>query len=90
MDKKQLIETLDQLHEELTDQPQVDPETMAHLRTVMSDIDRMLQSQEKVAEEEAQSVTDRLQELLNRFEAEHPKLTGVIGRITDGLANLGI
>jgi hypothetical protein len=45
---------------------------------------------EPVADEDVQSTVSRLSETLTAFEASHPRLTGVVNRISTFLSNMGI
>ncbi len=90
MPRKQLQVTLEELHEALGDAEQIDDDTRAMLKTVTAEIQRLLDEEQSPTEQDVHSVSSELKELLLRFESEHPQLTGILGRIADGLANLGI
>jgi hypothetical protein len=90
MEKQRLQETLAELHESLTGVERLDQETRELVETVVDDLQRLVQQDGEVSSVEVQPVTHNLQELLLRFETEHPQLTGIINRIAGSLANLGI
>lgn len=90
MARKQLQLTLEELQDALGDTEQIDDETRAMLKAVTADIQRLLDKKEAPTQQDVHSVSSELKDLLLRFESEHPQLTGILGRIADGLANLGI
>ena len=90
MDKQQLIETLEALQAGLAEHEGVAEETQAALGRVTDDVRRVLDPEEETGEDDAHASREGLQGLIQEFEAEHPKLAETIGRIADGLANLGI
>lgn len=89
MEKKRLQGTLEELHETLQDTQQIDEATRGLLLDLTTDIQRLLK-QDEASPDDVHSISSNLKELLLKFETEHPQLTGVLGRIADGLANLGI
>jgi len=84
--KKTLRINLERLREELATPDALDPETRQMLASVAADIDRVL------GEEDVQhaSLPAKLEELTIRFEANHPKLAGIISEVADALAKIGI
>lgn len=90
MEKQRLRETLAELHNSLGDVDRLDEETRQLMRTVVDDLQRLVQSEGQVSSDEVQPVSSNLQELLLKFETEHPQLTGIVNRIAETLANLGI
>jgi hypothetical protein len=90
MEKQRLIETLQQLHDELSGEKNVDPETLALMRTVTDDLDRLLDQRAREAEVDAAPVTSGLRNLVLKFEADHPELSISIGKVADALAAMGI
>ena len=89
MENKRLVETLKQLHVELSQAQRVDPETLGLLETLTDDIERVLENHpdETLA---AAEPTSRLRDLLLKFEADHPELAAAVGKVADGLAAMGI
>jgi hypothetical protein len=90
MDKKALIETLRELQAQLEAAENVDDQTLAQLQEVTGDLTRLGQQRARASQEDVDSITGRLQNLLVQFEADHPRLTSVLQQVIDGLANLGI
>ena len=89
MEKKQLLETLEQLHRELAQAERVDPDTLAELRAQIADIERLLDQRDNAPADEVEPVSSGLKDLLLKFEAEHPQLSAAIGRVADSLAAMG-
>lgn len=91
MDTNELNDTLATLHKELTDGQPVDEEARERLHVLLADIQAVLASNpSKVEDIEDDTLGDRLQEAVTEFEAAHPRFSQLIGRIADGLSNLGI
>jgi hypothetical protein len=89
MNREELLANLKQLHEQLTEGGVLDPETRAMLDTVTSDIRNAL-DQEVLAPAGEEPLSERIRLKLIEFEARHPNLSGILERITDGLASMGI
>jgi len=91
MEKQELIERLAQLHTELSQAEQVDPEALALLDKLTEDIRRTEGELTAAPEaEDEDSITSGLRELLLKFEAEHPQLASAVGKVADALSSLGI
>ena len=90
MDKQQLLSALESLHAELADADQIDTETRERLETVTGDVQRLLGQDAEPSREEVEPLSDSLQDMVLRFEADHPSLTSLLNRIASGLSNLGI
>lgn len=92
MNQEELRNTLTTLHAQLSSAGEIDTETQAMLHTVTSDIQRLLEhgSPETVAEDSSDTLSERLRTTLIEFEARHPHVSGLLERITDGLASMGI
>ena len=89
MDKQELLDTLRTLHDELSETERIDDETRQLLHDVTDDIHRVLDNDSETTATD-KPVSSRLQELLVKFEIEHPKIGGLIERLSDALANMGI
>lgn len=89
MEKQHLIETLQQLHAELSQAERVDPETLKLLATVTSDITRLLDENTETSSADVDPVSRGLKDLLLKFEAEHPQLSSKVGQVADALAAMG-
>lgn len=90
MDKQRLVNTLQQLHAELSAAERVDPDTLKLLRTVTDDIGRLLEKPSEVSPDDVDPVTRGLKDLLLKFESEHPQLSARVGEVADALAAMGI
>lgn len=92
MNRDELLNTLKTLHTQLSGAGDIDAETQKMLQTVTSDIQNLLKagSAGQGADESGKSLSDRLRDTLIEFEARHPHVGGLLERITDGLASMGI
>ncbi len=90
MVKKSLQEALTELQATLGDVERVDEETRTMVESLTDDLNRLLGSDAELSAQEVQPVSNRLQELLLRFETQHPQVTGILGRLADILSNVGI
>lgn len=90
MQKKEILASLRSIQQDLTRQSGVDQDTLEHLRSLVADMERLVEQAEEVRKTEVEPIASQWQETLRRFESEHPHLTDLIARVTDGLANLGI
>lgn len=92
MPREELKRTLESLHEELAQSAEVDPEVRKLLTDVAGDIEQALQKEPTESEGggEESGLIDRVNDLGSHFEEQHPKLAQIIGRIADGLSQLGI
>jgi hypothetical protein len=88
MEKQQLLQTLEQLHKELSQTERVDPETLAELERLSGDIRSALAQRDAISADEVEPVSG-LKDLLLKYEAEHPQLSAAIGRVADALAAMG-
>lgn len=94
MDTQQLHQTLARLHEELAEGPKLDSESRERLTVLLADIQRVLQSEETddaaTDDDDRESLGERLQDAIVDFEAAHPQFSQLMGRIADGLSQMGI
>ena len=86
MDTDALRGMLDQLHRELEHGQPLDDKTRQMLRTVLHDINEVLDEPPGEPTEEHQSLIDRLKEATWELEESHPKLTSRVGDLVEGLA----
>ena len=68
----------------------LDDQTRELLQSLTGQLQRLLQQEAGLSPEDVRPVHHDLKQLLLRFETEHPQLTAILGRIADGLANVGI
>lgn len=92
MPREELKKTLESLHAELSQTAEVDPEVRKLLTEVAGDIEQALEEETPSAESEREEsdLIDRVNNLATHFEDQHPQLAQIIGRIADGLSQLGI
>ena len=94
MDKQQLDDTLARLHQELSARPELDAESRERLSQLLADIQSVLteapEESQTDAGEKHESLRDRLQDAIVDFEAAHPQFSQLMGRIADGLSQMGI
>lgn len=91
MSRQQLLENLKQLHQLLQEENHPDPETRRLLENATTDIQRVLNSDDQGAPSMAsESLSEQFRVALLNFESQHPQISGLIERITDGLSGMGI
>ena len=90
MEQHELVSALAQLQSELSKTDQADPEALDRLRKLTAEVDRLVDEREATSQEDAEGVTSGLQDLLLKFEAEHPQLSITLGKVADALASMGI
>jgi hypothetical protein len=90
MEKQQLMASLQRLHDELSQAERVDPETLALLRALTDDTERLLKGDPEASARDIRPVSHGLRDLMLRFEAEHPEAASAIGKVADALAAIGI
>lgn len=84
----QLRETLDELHQQLSDAENLDEDLARRLRTTLSEIQAKLD--EKRLPSESTEHTDPLSETVSHFRQSHPTLADTITRLIDTLGQVGI
>ena len=89
-ERKALLGTLDELHEELAAAENVSPEVEAKLRETMDEIRSVLDAGSETKEEETPSISGRLSEAAEQFESSHPTLSAMVGSTIDALGRMGI
>jgi len=89
MSIEKLRATISELERELRGVRSLDAESRLVLEQAVQDLRTALQKVDRSAAER-QSLVERLQESVERFESTHPSLTAILGRLIDGLAQMGI
>ena len=89
MPKQQLQDSLAKLHDQLSDQ-QLDDSTRQLLRKFADDINRLLDEEDETTVEDIDSPSEQVQDLVLKFEADHPQLTAALNQVASALANMGI
>lgn len=85
--KRRLSEILGELHEALeASRGEIGDELREDLREAAQEIRETVESGREVSE----SLRGQLSDAITRFEEQHPRLTGIVGRVVDALADLGI
>jgi len=84
--RQTLEETLNELHQQLLDSANLDPEQREKLRQAADEIHTTLDD----STVNSQGLAERLQKATIHFEHSHPQLANTIGRIADLLAQMGI
>ncbi len=90
MQKHELQETLAKLHGELSDQEKIDDATRQLLKKFADDINRLLDDDDVSAADDVDPPSEQVQDLVLKFEADHPKLTAALNQVASALANMGI
>ena len=85
-----LQQTLRDLHRELADVPQLDPQQRALLEAALADIQRALAPQGQAGSAQELAPVDALESAAVRLETEHPGLAGAVRAFVDALAKAGI
>jgi hypothetical protein len=88
MSKKALQQRLNELHTELAAATELDPGLRHSLREVANDIEKLLDEAEP--DTDTGDLQNRVQQATVEFEAEHPRLAGILGDLADTLTKLGI
>ncbi len=92
--KNRIRETLNELHAELENVDQVDPEIHGLLLSAAKEIDDKINPTDELSESAGEtsemSLEDRLASAARHFEQSHPTLSGIISTLANGLSQLGI
>jgi hypothetical protein len=88
MDRDRLRNLLEQLHQALGGAGSVDADSRRLLGTVLTDIERVLQ--QPGGSPGGAPASERLEELVVRYEADHPGVAGAMRQLIDALAKAGI
>jgi hypothetical protein len=89
MDRKRVLEALETLKAELAG-ADVDPQTRETLERMAGDIQTRMEAGPADEGEAEEPLSGQLQDVVQEFGAEHPKLSGAINQVAAALANLGI
>ncbi|TLU87560.1 MAG: DUF4404 family protein [Chlorobium sp.] len=89
MEQQKLRELLDTLHHELEKVDSIDETTEVVLSNLRADMQRLLAEKAGTAHED-ESLVERMNEALDHFETDHPKLSMTIQHILDSLAKMGL
>ena len=86
MTDKKLPELLQQLHDELERTESLDEKGREMLVHLDADIKKFIDP----AEEDDDTIFERIQDAIDRFEVEHPVITAALSQILNSLSNAGI
>lgn len=89
MNKALLLEKLEQLRQELGASA-VSSEMQAQLSALISDIENSLEEGTPITASQSEDLNADVQNLVLKFETDHPQLTGLLNQVASALANLGI
>ena len=84
-----LREALNRLQAELAEVRKCDPAVASHLETIIGEYKGAL-DRRSAEPADHESVMNRLNEAVLKYEATHPTLSGNLGSIIDALARMGI
>ncbi|MEI6846894.1 MAG: DUF4404 family protein [Chlorobiaceae bacterium] len=87
MEQQKLRDLLENLHQELEQVDSVDESTVAVLSNLREDIRKLVDEKRSISEHE--SLVVRLNEAIDHFETDHPKLSMTIQHVLDSLARMG-
>jgi len=87
--EQHLRKMLEHLHTELQRTDTIDDRSRELLRSVLGDIEDLLERKHKHGTQ-PESIIERLRQAVRAFETTHPTLTDAIGRLADALAGMGI
>ncbi|MCG8450588.1 MAG: DUF4404 family protein [Pirellulales bacterium] len=90
MEKKEILQTLEALHQELQSAESIDEQTQALLAKLTDDIRRLTQPNDENTVEDAGKLSAQVHDLMLKFESDHPQLTRALNQVSSALASLGI
>jgi len=90
MKRDDLIQALQELHEELDRSESLDPESRRLLVELKGDIEDLLGESDAPDPDAPESLDERLRNSIIHFEGTHPALTVAINRVVDALAAMGL
>jgi signal transduction histidine kinase len=89
MPNEKLRATVTELERELLASDTVDAATRERLQNALAEVRAALQESETTAEDR-RSLAASLTKAVEEFEGSHPTLVSIIGRLADGLSQMGI
>lgn len=88
--KQELNDLHLQLNQEMSESGKLDNETVASLKRIAGDIQRLLERQSGQDTPAPETDTDSLEAMAVGFEVEHPQLAALLTRFNYLLGNMGI
>lgn len=89
MNKEQMAEILFELRTELAENTELETHRKQVMEALADEIERKINAPEADMTGEDYLLT-KLKEAAEEFETEHPKLTNIVGKLSDLLARMGI
>ena len=89
MNKQQMLEILIELKKELAENTRLDKHQRQTMEALIDEINQRISDPELDMSGD-QFLLSRLKSQTEKFEVSHPKLTSIIGRLSDLLARMGI
>jgi len=90
MEKHEFRDMLDRLHGELERTETVDDDSGKLLRSIMEDIQHVLQESDGLQLENHHTLKERLKDAIYHLEVSHPMLVGSMRQVSNTLSNMGI
>jgi len=91
MEREELKQTLQQLHQQLQSGEPVDPQLAALLQQVSQEVILLASTTSPLpADMQKESLLDRMLGLTQEFEETHPLLAEAIGRVATAFSRIGI
>lgn len=90
MDKQEFREQLERLHSQLQHLGSADESEQLLLHQLKTDIQSLLDQKEDYEKRHYDSLSKRLREAIEKFEASHPNVSLLMGQFADALAKIGI
>jgi ElaB/YqjD/DUF883 family membrane-anchored ribosome-binding protein len=90
MERRELHETLEKLHQELHGTRSVSEADHALLEELMAEVRRVLDHQGDAPAERHQGLRDRLDAALYELEEDHPQLVSSVRNVVNYLSSMGI
>jgi len=88
MEREELQQSLEGLRSEIRKLGEDDEAIKDRMRNLMADLERQLDDDEDY--DEPEQLIESMRDHIERFEVEHPRLTGMLNRVMVALSNLGI
>ena len=88
MNKAELHQSLEALRAEVDKLDAADDSARERLTYLIGDLDRQLENPDDVGHKEA--LREKIPDLVEQFEVEHPRTTEILNRIMMALSDMGI
>ena len=90
MTQVDLHQKIERLHEELQQIDSVDERGQQLLQTLMSDIQKLIDSGDRGQKDVSERLDEGLKDGIELFEASHPQATMLMAQVIDALQKMGI